>query len=76
MTPQSLGQRLATAAERFDLEYAEEQRKAAECRADVQQFFSHDTSQTRRQLVDALRTRAMVIESELKSEHLLALPRR
>lgn len=46
-------------------EFKEEHRRTAECLADVQQFFSHDTSVTRRQLVEALRQRAAVIEAEI-----------
>jgi NurA-like 5'-3' nuclease len=44
--------------------FREEKRKTAECLADVQQFFSHDTSPTRLQLALALRQRAEVIEAE------------
>ncbi|MFH0804207.1 MAG: hypothetical protein V1896_01235 [Candidatus Zambryskibacteria bacterium] len=48
----------------------EEQGKAKEWLADVQQFFSHDTSPTRRELAEALRQRAELIEADVLSESL------
>lgn len=46
-----------------------EQSRTAEWLADVIQFLRHDTSSTRLQLVEVLRGRADLIESEAKTDH-------
>ena len=47
-------------------QFQEEQRKTREWLTDVQEFLSHDTSKTRRQLAEALRQQAELIEIEIQ----------
>ncbi len=53
------------ASAKLEREFKSEQRKTNDCLLDVIKFLTHNTSKTRRQLVEALRQRAEVIEAEI-----------
>lgn len=57
-----------TASDKLDDGFEEEKRKTAECLADVCQFLSHDTSSTRRQLVEVLLQRAEIIIAQVRTD--------
>jgi hypothetical protein len=56
--------------EKWEEIYEKEKQLTKEALADVQQYLSHDTSTTRKQLAIVLKERAEVIESELMVDNM------
>lgn len=46
-------------------DFEKEREKTKECLADVQQLLSHDTSSTRKQLIEVLQGRIALIRAEI-----------
>ncbi len=55
-------------AEELELQFQQEQERTKECSVDVRQLLSHETCNTRRQLVEVLKMRIAVIEAEIGND--------